>query len=81
LMDYCLPRAMDMPYFTTECHEVLTPMNPLGIRSGGEAGTTPAPGAILNAVVDALKDYGVRDVEMPATPLRIWEAIQGGGTK
>ena len=81
LMDYCLPRAMDMPYFTTECHEVLTPMNPLGIRSGGEAGTTPAPGAILNAVVDALKDYGVRDVEMPATPLRIWEAIQGGGAK
>jgi carbon-monoxide dehydrogenase large subunit len=77
LMDYGLPRAADMPYFTTECHEVLTPMNPLGIRSGGEAGTTPAPGCILNAVVDALKDYGVRDVEMPATPLRIWEAIQG----
>lgn len=75
LMDYCLPRADDMPFFTNECHEVLTPMNPLGIRSGGEAGTTPAPGAILNAVVDALKEYGVRDVEMPATPLRIWEAI------
>jgi len=75
LMDYCLPRASDMPFFKTECHEVLTPMNPLGIRSGGEAGTTPAPGAILNAVVDALKEYGVRDVEMPATPLRIWEAI------
>lgn len=77
LMDYGLPRAADMPYFTTECHEVLTPMNPLGIRSGGEAGTTPAPGTILNAVVDALKDYGVRDVEMPATPRRIWEAIHG----
>ena len=64
-----------------ECHEVLTPMNPLGIRSGGEAGTTPAPGAILNAVVDALKEYGVRDVEMPATPLRVWEAIHRGGAK
>jgi carbon-monoxide dehydrogenase large subunit len=81
LMDYCLPRASDMPFFETECHEVLTPMNPLGIRSGGEAGTTPAPGAILNAVVDALKDYGVRDVEMPATPLRVWEAIQDGLAK
>src|SRR5690606_15555207 len=54
LMDYCLPRAADMPRFSTECHEVLSPMNPLGIRSGGEAGTTPAPGVILNAVVDAL---------------------------
>jgi len=81
LMDYCLPRAIDMPFFATECHEVLTPMNPLGIRSGGEAGTTPAPGVILNAVVDALKEYGVRDVEMPATPHRIWQAIQGSGAK
>ena len=55
-------------------------MNPLGIRSGGEAGTTPAPGVILNAVVDALKEYGVRDVEMPATPYRIWQAIHAGAT-
>ncbi len=76
LMDYCLPRAADMPFFVNECHEVLTPMNPLGVRSGGEAGTTPAPGVILNAVVDALKEYGVRDVEMPATSFRIWSAIQ-----
>ena len=76
LMDYCLPRADDMPNFVTECHEVLSPMNPLGIRSGGEAGTTPAPGVILNAVVDALKDYGIDDVEMPATSFRIWQSIQ-----
>ena len=76
LMDYCLPRADDMPNFVTECHEVLSPMNPLGIRSGGEAGTTPAPGVILNAVVDALKEYGIDDVEMPATSFRFWQSIQ-----
>jgi carbon-monoxide dehydrogenase large subunit len=76
LMDYALPLAADMPNFTTECHEVLTPMNPLGIRSAGEAGTTPALGCILNGVVDALKDLGVKDVEMPASAHNIWKAIQ-----
>jgi carbon-monoxide dehydrogenase large subunit len=76
LMDYALPLAADMPNFTTECHEVLTPMNPLGIRSAGEAGTTPALGCILNGVVDALRDLGVKDVEMPASAHNIWKAIQ-----
>ena len=78
LMDYALPLASDMPFFTTECHEVLTPMNPLGIRSAGEAGTTPALGTILNGVVDALKSFGVKDVEMPASAHNIWKAIQAG---
>ena len=76
LLDYALPLAADMPNFTTECHEVLTPMNPLGIRSAGEAGTTPALGCILNGVVDALKDLGVKDVEMPASAHNIWKAVQ-----
>ena len=76
LMDYALPLAADMPNFTTECHEVLTPMNPLGIRSAGEAGTTPALGCILNGVVDALRGLGVKDVEMPASAHNIWKAIQ-----
>jgi carbon-monoxide dehydrogenase large subunit len=76
LMDYAMPLAADMPNFTTECHEVLTPMNPLGIRSAGEAGTTPALGCILNGVVDALKGLGVKDVEMPASAHNIWKAIQ-----
>ena len=49
---------------------------PTASKSGGEAGTTPALGAILNGIVDALKDLGVKDVEMPATPLRVWQAIQ-----
>ena len=75
LMDYAMPRADDMPGFATGTHELLSPTNPLGIRSGGEAGTTPAPGAILNAVADALRPLGVDDVEMPATPHNIWRAI------
>ncbi len=75
LMDYAMPHAADMPSFRTGVHEMLSPTNPLGIRSGGEAGTTPAPGAILNAVADALRPLGVDDVEMPATPHNIWQAI------
>ena len=76
LMDYAIPNASDMPTFQNECFETLTPMNPLGIRSGGEAGTTPALGAITNAIADALKEYNVCDVEMPATSYKIWEAIK-----
>jgi carbon-monoxide dehydrogenase large subunit len=75
LLDYAMPRADDMPSFQTDTHEMLSPTNPLGIRSGGEAGTTPAPGAILNAVADALRPLGVDDVEMPATPHNIWRTI------
>jgi carbon-monoxide dehydrogenase large subunit len=75
-MDYAIPNASDMPTFQNECFETLTPMNPLGIRSGGEAGTTPALGAITNAIADALKEYNVCDVEMPATSYKIWEAIK-----
>ena len=76
LLDYALPLASNMPNFTTECHEVLTPMNPLGIRSAGEAGTTPALGCIINGVVDALKVVGVKDVEMPASAHNIWKAVR-----
>ncbi len=75
-MDYALPRADDMPSFSVTYHEVISPQNPLGVKSGGESGTTPAPAVIINAVVDALYDLGVRDIEMPATPHRVWQAIQ-----
>jgi len=75
-MDYCLPRADDVPFFGSGTHEVLTQLNPLGIKSGGEAGTTPALGCYMNALVDALKPLGIIDIEMPATPRRVWEAIQ-----
>jgi len=76
LMDYGMPRSNLLPSFTTEIVEVLSPTNPLGIKAGGEGGTTAAPAVIIGAIVDALSRYGVRDIRMPATPYRIWQAIQ-----
>ena len=65
LMDYGMPRFDNMPSFKTEIAEVLSPTNPFGIKAGGEGGTTPALSVIVNAVVDALSEYGVRDIRMP----------------
>jgi carbon-monoxide dehydrogenase large subunit len=76
LMDYALPRADTLPPFATEIAEVLSPTNPLGIKAGGEGGTTAAPAVVISAIVDALRDYGVRDIKMPATPYNIWQTIQ-----
>jgi aerobic carbon-monoxide dehydrogenase large subunit len=75
-MDYGMPRADTVPSFTVEIVEVLSPTNPLGIKAGGEGGTTAAPAVIVNAIVDALRNYGVRDISMPATPYAIWQALQ-----
>ncbi len=76
-MDYAMPRADRMPSFDCELSEVPSPTHPLGIRPGGEGGTTPALAVVINAVVDALSEYGVTHVEMPATSERIWRAIHG----
>ena len=76
LMDYGMPHADTLPSFDTEIAEVLSPTNPLGIKAGGEGGTTAAPAAVVSAVLDALRDFGVRDMPMPATPYAIWDAIQ-----
>ncbi|HUZ68019.1 MAG TPA: xanthine dehydrogenase family protein molybdopterin-binding subunit [Beijerinckiaceae bacterium] len=76
LMDYGIPHADNLPSFRTEIAEVLSPTNPLGIKAGGEGGTTPALSVIVNALVDALKDYGVRDVQMPVTPYTVWRTLQ-----
>jgi carbon-monoxide dehydrogenase large subunit len=75
-MDYAMPRASDLPFYVTELSEVPSTTHPLGIRPAGEGGTVPALAVIINAVVDALWDFGVRHVEMPATPDRVWQAIQ-----
>jgi len=80
-MDYTMPRADHFPMFTVEIKEVLSPTNPLGVKSGGEGGTTPALAVIVSAVTDALKEYGVRDIQMPLTPLRVWTAIQDAKQK
>ena len=74
-MDYGMPRASDMPSFDAEIAEILSPTNPLGIKAGGEGGTTPALATLVNAVVDALAPYGVEHIDMPVTPLAIWRAI------
>lgn len=76
LMDYALARAADVPSFVTELSEVPSANHPMGFRPGGEGGTTPALGVVMNAVVDALAHLGVHHVEMPATPPRIWQAIE-----
>src|SRR5215475_8664859 len=77
-MDYAMPRADTLPSFKTDLMEVPSPSNPLGVRAGGEGGTTPALAAVINAVVDALGEFGVSHMDMPATPERIWRAIQEG---
>src|SRR5882757_2455529 len=80
-MDYGLPHAHTLPSFKAEIVEVLSPTNPLGIKAGGEGGTTPALAVIVSGVVDALRDYGIRDITMPATPYAIWQAIQDSKAK
>jgi carbon-monoxide dehydrogenase large subunit len=80
LLDYAMPRAATLPFFTTELSEVPTPTHPLGIRPAGEGGTTPALGVVINAIVDALSEFGVTHIEMPATPERVWRAIHRNGS-
>jgi len=75
-MDYAMPHAHDMPFFDTAISEVPSPTNPLGIRAGGEGGTTPALAVAVNAIVDALSHYGIKHLEMPVTASKVWDAIQ-----
>jgi carbon-monoxide dehydrogenase large subunit len=77
-MDYAMPRAGDIPSFAFSTHNVPTKGNPLGVKGAGEAGAVGAPPAVINAIVDALnRRAGVRHIDMPATPRRVWEALQG----
>jgi carbon-monoxide dehydrogenase large subunit len=75
-MDYGMPRAHTLPRFKTEIVEVLSPTNPFGIKAGGEGGTTPALAVVVSAVLDALKEYGIRDITMPVTSEKIWRAVR-----
>ncbi len=76
LMDYAMPRADDVPFFDVDSHEVPTAVNLLGAKGVGEAGTVGALAALLNAVNDALAPLGVRHLDMPATPERVWRAVR-----
>jgi carbon-monoxide dehydrogenase large subunit len=75
-MDYAMPRADTVPPIQSALSEVPASSHPHGIRPGGEGGTTPALGLVINAIVDALSEYGVTHLEMPATPERVWRALE-----
>ena len=74
-MDYAMPRATDMPPITIHNMQTPSPMNSLGAKGVGEAGTIGAPIAILNAAMDALAPFGITDLDMPLTPCKIWHAL------
>jgi carbon-monoxide dehydrogenase large subunit len=76
LMDYALPKALDMPTYETHRTETPTPLNPLGAKGIGEAATIGATPAVVNAVIDALSHLGVRHIDMPLTAEKIWQVIQ-----
>jgi aerobic carbon-monoxide dehydrogenase large subunit len=76
-MDYGMPRADGFPAFVVENNEVITQGNPLGVKGGGEAGTTGSLAVMMNAILDALKPLGISRFDMPATPCRVWQAIHG----
>jgi carbon-monoxide dehydrogenase large subunit len=75
-MDYAMPRAADLPFFVTDISEVPSTTHPLGFRGGGEGGITPSLGVIVNAVVDALAEFGVTHIEMPVTSEKVWRAMR-----
>jgi carbon-monoxide dehydrogenase large subunit len=78
-MDYRMPRAADVPFFDFSTHNVPCTANPLGVKGAGEAGSIGAPPAVINAIVDALhRRTGLTHIDMPATPLRIWQALHPG---
>jgi len=80
-MDYCMPRADDVPFFNLATTVTACTHNPLGVKGCGEAGAIGAPPAVINAIVDALKEHGVTHIEMPATPEKVWRAIHGAPVK
>ncbi|SEN76238.1 xanthine dehydrogenase family protein molybdopterin-binding subunit [Lihuaxuella thermophila] len=77
-MDYAMPKARFFPAFETAFTETPSPVNPLGVKGIGETGTIASTPAVVNAVVDALKPFGVKDLDMPLTPEKVWKAMQKG---
>ena len=75
-MDYCMPRADDLPSFVLDDVEVPCKTNPLGVKGAGETGTVAALPAVMHAILDAVRPLGVSDLQMPATPQAVWQAIR-----
>ena len=78
-VSYALPSAAELPSFETDRTETPSPVNSLGVKGVGEAGTIAASAAVTNAVIDALRPVGVDFINMPLTPMRVWEAMQEKG--
>ncbi len=78
LMDYTVPKAFHFPWFDTENTQTRTPVNPLGVKGVGEAGTIGSKPAVVNSVIDALRPFGVRHVDMPLKPEKIWKILKQG---
>ena len=79
-MDYAMPRADDMPTFRLKLAEIPCKTNLLGVKGVGESGVIGSPAAVINALLDALRPLGVDHIDMPATPARVWAAIQAART-
>jgi carbon-monoxide dehydrogenase large subunit len=79
LMDYAIPKASNIPWIESSHTETPSPVNPLGVKGVGEAGTIGCSPAVVNSVVDALSTLGVRHIDMPLTPEKIWDLVQAGG--
>jgi carbon-monoxide dehydrogenase large subunit len=78
-MDYCIPKASMMPHIESSHTCTPSPVNPMGVKGVGEAGTIGCSPAVVNSVVDALSHLGVRHLDMPLTPEKLWKVIQAGG--
>ena len=76
MVDYMIPGAPELPNYTLERTVTPSPSNPLGVKGVGEAGTIGSPPAVINAVIDALEPFGVKHIDMPASPMRVWKAIR-----
>jgi len=79
LMDYCIPKASMIPHIESSHTTTPSPVNPLGVKGVGEAGTIGCSPAVVNSVVDALSHLGVKHIDMPLTPEKLWKLIQAGG--
>jgi carbon-monoxide dehydrogenase large subunit len=80
-VDYTIPSAADLPTIESDRTETPATSNPLGVKGVGEAGTIASTPAVVNAIVDALRPYGVHDVPMPCTPERVWRAMQSASAQ
>jgi carbon-monoxide dehydrogenase large subunit len=76
MMDYAVPKASQLPFIETDHTVTPSPVNPLGVKGCGEAGTIVSAAALVNAVVDALQPFGIVHIDKPLTPARVWAAIQ-----